>query len=370
MLPVAGKALATLMGCVLLSNLGASIVEVANDALVAEYGQRHNLTGLQSYAFMAGAAGGILGNLLGGYLLLKAPPRTMFLLFAALLSLQLTISLSAKEVSLGLSRPLDRDVERRPISEIMSRQLSNLVTAVSEERISRPLIWLVASISMVPILSGSIFCYQTQCLNLNPSVIGMSRVIGQLTLLSLTVLYDQFWKKIPLRKFIGVVQVLYASSLLLDLILVKQINLQLGIPNEIFALLFSGIAETLAQFKLLPFSMLMASLCPRGCEGSLTSFSASALCLSSIASGFLGVGLGSIIGITSGDYLSLPMGILVQFVAALVPLVWIHQVPMCQPIVQKERKRGISKRARKHRRVGRVVLSSNFVYRRARESEA
>ncbi|XVF62761.1 hypothetical protein PTKIN_Ptkin09bG0034400 [Pterospermum kingtungense] len=369
LIPLAGQALSTLMACVLLSNLGASITEVAKDALVAEYGQKQRITGLQSYAFMASAAGGILGNLLGGYFLLKAPHRTMFLFFSVLLSLQLVISLSAREECLGLARASDHILTRQPISENIRKQLSDLMIAISDDSISRPLTWIVASIAMVPILSGSIFCYQTQCLHLNPSVIGMSRVIGQLMLLSFTVLYDRCWKQIPMRKLIGTVQVLYASSLLLDLVLVRQMNLGMGIPNEVFALCFSGVAEVLAQFKVLPFSVLLATLCPRGCEGSLTSFLASALCLSSIISGFWGVGLAALLGIKSDDYSRLPAGILIQFLAALLPLGWIHQVPMSQP-VEKERKKGLSKRSRRNRRIGRVVVGSVFVYRRERESEA
>ncbi|CAL8990164.1 unnamed protein product [Prunus brigantina] len=90
------------MACVLLSNLGASITEVAQDALVAEYGQEKNMKGLQSYAFMASAAGGILGNLIGEYFLMKTPPRTKFLVFSVLLSAQLAISLRIREESLGL----------------------------------------------------------------------------------------------------------------------------------------------------------------------------------------------------------------------------------------------------------------------------
>ncbi|KAK6923679.1 Biopterin transporter family [Dillenia turbinata] len=132
-------------------------------------------------------------------------------------------------------------------------------------------------------------------------------------LLSSIVLYDRYWKKLPMRKLIGGVQILYALSLLLDLVLVKQINLKLGIPNETFALCFSGVAETVAQFKLLPFSVLWASLCPPGSEAALTSFLASALCLSSIISGFLGIGLSSLIGITSGEYSRLLVDIFLQF---------------------------------------------------------
>ncbi|XP_008224018.1 PREDICTED: probable folate-biopterin transporter 8, chloroplastic [Prunus mume] len=369
-IPVAAKALPTLMACVLLSNLGASITEVAQDALVAEYGQEKNMKGLQSYAFMASAAGGILGNLIGGYFLMKTPPRTMFLVFSVLLSAQLAISLRIREESLGLPQLPDHYLMRKPIFESMRKQFTELVMGIQEESIVRPLTWIVASIAMVPVLSGSIFCYQTQCLHLDPSVIGMSRVIGQLMLLSTAVLYDCYWKKIPMRKLVGVVQLVYAFSLLLDLLLVRQINVRLGIPNEVFVLCFSGLAETIAQFKLLPFTVLFASLCPRGCEGSLTSFLASALCLSSIASGFLGVGLASLIGVTAGDYSSLPFGILVQFIAALLPLGWLCNLPMSEAVVGKERKRGLSRRSLKSRRVGRVVYGSVSIYRRERESEA
>nr|CAN69681.1 hypothetical protein VITISV_003774 [Vitis vinifera] len=364
-----GEALATLMLCVLLSNLGASITEVAQDALVAEYGQKHRKGGLQSYAFMAVAAGGILGNLFGGYFLQNTQPNTMFLVFAILLLFQVAVSLTTKEDSLGLPQPVDQNLVGKSIFEGVREQFSNLMTTISEDGICRPLAWVVASIAMVPILSGPIFCYQTQCLCLDPSTIGMSRVVSQLMLLSATVLYNQFWKRIPMRKLIGTVQILYASSLLLDLVLVRQINLSLGIPNQVFALCFSGVAETIAQFKLLPFSVLFASLCPSGCEGSLTSFLASAFCLSSIFSGVFGAGLASLIGIIGGDYSSLPVGILIQFLAALVPLGWMHLVPMVDPTAEKERKKGTSKRSRRNRRVGRVALDSIYVYRREREYE-
>ncbi|KAF8388303.1 hypothetical protein HHK36_026969 [Tetracentron sinense] len=370
LIPVAGEALPILMACVLVSNLGASITEVAKDALIAEYGQKHKIGGLQSYAYMALAAGGILGNLLGGFFLLRTQQhKTMFLLFAFLLSSQLVISSTTREDCLGLPQPSDHNPVRKSVSENFSKQFSDLITAISEESISRPLAWIVASIATVPILSGTIFCYQTQCLKLDPSIIGMSKVIGQFVLLSATVLFDQYWKRIPMRKLIGMVQILYATSLLLDLVLVTQINLKLGIPNEAYVLCFSGLAETVAQFKLLPFSVLFANLCPPGCEGSLTSFLASSLCVSSIIGGFLGIALASQTGITSGDYSSLRLGILVQFLTALVPLGWISHVPMWQATAEKERKKGRSKRSRRSRRIGRVALSSIYAYRQRREFE-
>ncbi|KAI3469881.1 hypothetical protein Pfo_026544 [Paulownia fortunei] len=370
LIPISSEARPVLMACVLLSNLGASIAEVAKDALVAEYGQKNKVPGLQSYAFMASAIGGVLGNLLGGFFLLKTQQtKSMFLAFAAILGLQLTISIKTREESLGLPQPSNYPIVRESIPQCIRKQYSDLMVAIKEESISRPLVWVVSSIVVIPMLSGSLFCYQTQCLNLDASVIGMSKVTGQLMLLSLAILYDRFGKTIPMRKLASFAQILYAFSLLLDLVLVKQINIQLGISNEVFTLCFSGLAETIAQFKLLPFHVLFASLAPPGCEGSLMSFLASALCLSSIFSGFLGVGLASFLGITSGDYSSLPLGIVIQFLAALLPLCWIDYVPMSQVLPEKARNRGRSKRTRRNRRVGRVVFDSVYSYRRERESD-
>ncbi|KAL8128669.1 hypothetical protein V2J09_017824 [Rumex salicifolius] len=367
LIPFASEALPAIMACVLLSNLGAALTEVAQDALVAEYGQKNKLFGLQSYTFMAIAVAGILGNSLGGFMLSKSHSRIVFSLFTALLLLHLSISSTIKEQSLGLSQPPVQiaSTELSFVDNVKS-QLSELSVALQDEKIFRPLIWVVASISVVPMLSGSIFCYQTQCLNLDPSIIGISRVVGQGLLLSLTLLYDRFWKKISIQELIGNVQLVYALSLLLDLVLVKQINHAVGIPNDVFALCFSGLAETISTFKTVPFYVLIASLCPVGCEASLVSVLASALCLSSVISGFLGIGLASVLGITSGNYTGLPVGIFIQFLAALLPLIWIDYLPVSETVFRKEMNKGMSRRSRRNRRVGKVVLKSIFFYRRGR----
>ncbi|KAG9137496.1 hypothetical protein Leryth_016793 [Lithospermum erythrorhizon] len=317
---------------------------------------------------MASAAGGILGNLIGGFFLLRTrQTRSMFLTFASILAFQFVLTTSMREESLGLPQLQDQTSMRRSVFQSIKKQYDDLIETVTEENICRPIMFIVGSILAVPLLSGSIFCYQTQYLNLDPSVIGMSKVTGQLMIFSMIALYNRLGKNISIKQLVSSVQVVYAFSLLLDLILVLQLNQKVGISNEFFALCFSGITETIAQFKILPFQVLLASLAPSGCEGSLMSCLASALCLSSIISGFLGVGLSSFLGITSGNYSSLPLGILIQFIAALLPLQWIDNVPVSQPLSEKHTKRGLSKRSRRNRRVGRLALSSMYSYRRERE---
>ncbi|CAL9051686.1 unnamed protein product [Musa banksii] len=343
-IPVTGETFPTQVTCILLSNLGASFAEVATDALVAEISRTRRAGELQSYAFIALAAGAMLGNLSGGFLLLKTQePQILFVIFALLLSAQLALSLTTKETSIYLPHISNHRLIPSSLSENLSKQFSNLITAINEESISYPLSWIVASVAVVPILSGSMFCFQTQCLKIDPAVIGLSKVIGQLVVLSAAFFYERYSKRLPMRRLICGAQILYALSLLSDLILVKQVNIKLGISNEAFMLCLSALAEAIAQFKMLPFSVMFSRLCPSGCEGSLLAFFASAMCLSSILGGIFGVGLASLIGVTSGDYSSMATGILVQFVAALVPLGWTS----CIPITRNLEEMRMAKRRRR-----------------------
>ena len=66
----------------LLSNFGASICEVANDAIVAEAGKQVTSSSgsgqLQSFAWMFGSSAGALGNLLGALLSVIFLPKSCF----------------------------------------------------------------------------------------------------------------------------------------------------------------------------------------------------------------------------------------------------------------------------------------------------
>lgn len=332
-MPITRDMLPMQMVCILLGNLGASFTEVVSDALVAESSKEKKKTGfLQSCSFMALAAGGILGNLSGGFALLRThQPKLMFFGFALLLTAQLGLALTTRE-----ERPLEAprrhgsvDLVRGSVSESLGRQFSALVRAISNERLLQPLSWIVASIAVVPLLSGTIFCFQTQSLKLDPVVIGLSKVMGQMMVLSASFVYNRHLKGVPFRKLMFWVQIVYALSLLSDLVLVQQVNLKMGISNEAYVLCLSALAEAVAQFRILPFSVLLAGLCPRGCEGSLFAFFASALCMSSIVSGVFGVGLAALVGVGGpGDSAGLSVGIALQFMAALVPLRWISLLPV------------------------------------------
>ncbi|KAL3715356.1 hypothetical protein ACJRO7_007136 [Eucalyptus globulus] len=313
----------------LLSNLGASIAEVANDAIVAEVGKqpassskknRSSSSGdLPSFVWMASSFGGVLGNLLVGVAIGRMSPQMMFLFFGLLLAAQFIVTISVHESALDLPKTVTKAG--------IGKQLSDLLSALKRPEIANSIIWLAASYAVIPALTGTMFFYQTEYLKINTSVLGMSKVFGQVAMLLWGMVYNRHLKSVPPRKLISAIQVMMALFMVSDILFVKGVYKTMGVPDSLYVVIFSGVMEVLFFFKILPFSVLMAQLCPLGCEGSLIAFVMSAIALAFIISGFLGVALASSVGVTGDDFSGLPLGLAIQAVCTLLPLFqssWIH----------------------------------------------
>eukprot|EP00249_Psilotum_nudum_P004783 c18280_g1_i1 orf=349-1866(-) len=368
-----------------LSNLGASIVEVANDALVAECGKQGKLAGeLQSFAWFSSAAGSAFGNVIGATAVSQMKYKIMFLIFLLLLLAQVVKCVQVNEESLGPRTlhfvwgeasnkdgtvgspelPKNRPnhwcvkngydnhkgpqdinawedewwhsgtlmkIEIAPEGHVNTKgilqQLRDLIQLVRQPEIAYPMVWFVASYAMIPTLSGTMFFYQTQYLKVDPMIMGTAKVLGQVGLMAGSVVYSNFLKGIPLRKLVGCTQIFLSFCILSDILLVRGVNLQFGIPNEMMVLGASAFVDGIGQFKILPFMVFLAQLCPSGSEGSLLAFFMSMQCLAIIISGYLGLTLASLLHISSTDFGELPFGILIQAIAALLPLLWMSFIP-------------------------------------------
>lgn len=206
-------------------------------------------------------------------------------------------------------------------------QLTLLSEMLQKPAVYRPLLWFLSSYAVIPLLGSTMFFYQTQYLGLDSSVIGLVKVVGQTGLVAGSILYNKKLKKVPMRKLFGGIQVLLSLCMLSDIVLVNRLNLQMGIPDEVFVLGASAFVEAIAQFKILPFIVLLAQLCPAGSEGSLLAFFMSAQCLAGLTSAYLGVGLASFLHISANSFEELPLGIVIQAGFALLPVLWINFIP-------------------------------------------
>ncbi|KAL8199909.1 hypothetical protein R6Q57_013477 [Mikania cordata] len=304
----------------LLGNLGASIVEVANDAVVAECTkQSTNNSDLQSYAWVAASIGGISGNLVGGVSVDRFSPHAMFLFFGILLILQFFITVSISEKSL--------DLPKNQSKHGIKSQFSELLLVLRKPEIVQPIIWFSASFAVIPALTGSMFYYQTQHLNIESSVLGVSKVFGQITMLIWGVVYNRHLKSLPPRKLISMIQGTMAVLMVSDALFVNGFYRSLGIPDSLYVVVVSGFLEVLYFFKILPFNVLMAKLCPPGCEGSLMAFVMSTIALAFIVSGYIGVTLVTWVKVTDSDVSGLWKGLVIQAVCTVVPLLWASFIP-------------------------------------------
>lgn len=328
-LPTSSISIFSITVYLLLSNLGASIVEVANDAIVAEAGkqstpspkktQSSSSGELQSFVWMATSLGGVLGNLLGGVVINRFTAQMMFACFGILLSLQFFITIALRESSLNLPK------SRSNVG--IRKQLSELSSVLRNPKIAYSIAWFAASYAVIPALTGTMFFYQTQYLKIDSTVLGISKVFGQVAMLLWSVIYNNKLKSVPPRKLISAIQVIMAVFMVSDVLFVKKFYQKVGVPDSVYVVICSGFLEVLFFFKILPFSVLIAQLCPAGCEGSLMAFLMSAIALAFIVSGYLGVALASYVGVTGDNFDGLPRGLLIQAACTLMPLFWSYYIP-------------------------------------------
>ncbi|KNA15657.1 hypothetical protein SOVF_096190 [Spinacia oleracea] len=312
----------------LLSNLGASIAEVANDAMVAEISkqqthlkkeQSSSSGELQSFVWMATSVGGVLGNLVGGVAIVKFSPQFMFLTYGVILIIQLLITITVKERSLNLPK--------KQSGGGIKEQLAQLASALCKPEIAYSIGWIVVSYAMIPVLTGTMFYYQTEALNMDSSVLGISKVFGQVGMLLWSFVYNKSLKSTSPRKVICGIQATVAVFMVSDALFVNKFYQQMGLPDSVYVVVFSGLLEVLFFFKILPFSVLIAQLCPPGCEGSLMAFVMSAIALAMIVGGYFGVVLASYVGVTGTNFSGLPVGLLIQAAFTITPLLLSSWIP-------------------------------------------
>lgn len=269
----------------------------------------------------------------------------MLTIFISLITLQLLLALTVSEHSFALgpiSQKEKKDTDENPdlksfteskkgsgagATSAMRDQISRLKAALQKPEIHKPLLWFLSSYAVIPGLGSALFYYQTQYLRLGASVLGLARVVGQVGLFLGSMLYNKSLKNVPIRRMFATVQILLSLCMLTDILLVKRINLDIGIPDKWFVLGASAFVEAIGQFKILPFMVLLAKVCPAGSEGSLFAFFMSAQCLAGLTNGYLGVALASYLGISAHDFSGLPLGIGIQAFFALIPVLWIGLIP-------------------------------------------
>ncbi|XP_009120014.1 probable folate-biopterin transporter 4 [Brassica rapa] len=361
-------------------NLGSAMADVVIDAMIAEAVriEKSSFAGdLQSVSWFAMAVGGICGSLLGGYALNNLNIETIFLLFTVLPALQLLSCPLVEEIPAS-NEPLPELLDSNEFeekskmsndtyphtkksntrrrkgqkkgkkgassgkSETHKKQSKSLASklfqslkaaalelcrAFKQPIILRPMAWFFIAHITVPNLSTVMFYYQTEVLQLDASFLGTARVVGWLGLMLGTFIYNRYLTNMTLRKSLLFAHIGLSITILLDMTLVSRANVGYGVSDKTMVLFGSALGDAINQLKFMPFLILSGRLCPPGIEGTLFALFMSINNLGNTVGSFMGAGLASLLGISSGSFENMSMGLAIQVFCTYIPVLFLFLIP-------------------------------------------
>lgn len=144
-------------------------------------------------------------------------------------------------------------------------------------------------------------------------------------------LYQCGLKDHPFRDLLFWTQLVLGLSGMLDLVLVLRLNLKLGIPDYLFAVIDESIYHMTAKLKWLPLLVLSSKLCSPGIEGTFFALLMSIDNAGVVSSTWGGGLLLHIMNVTRTRFDNLWLAILIRNVLRLAPLCFLFLVPRGDP---------------------------------------
>nr|CCA22642.1 folateBiopterin Transporter (FBT) family putative [Albugo laibachii Nc14] len=309
-----------------IQSFAVAFIDVVIDARVVEVSRLDPVNGandLQSVSWGAMAIGGVIGSTLSGPATETLGVRASFF-FAAigpLLVFIMALRMTEKKVSIASSMCLHS----------ASRQLRHLKEAIGTPVIWKCALWIFLSHAVVPSYSQITFYYATEFLHFSPEFIGSLSALGFVFLLLGTLLYNAFFKEISFRRIFFISQLSLAVISFLDILLVTRVNLELGIPDQIFVLGDTVIVDVIGRLKAMPVLVLSSKLCPKGVEGTMFALLMSISNFSFSVSEFVGAIIASFLGISRTSYQYLWCAVLIRSTMKIVPLFFLFLIPSADP---------------------------------------
>ena len=118
-------------------------------------------------------------------------------------------------------------------------------------------------------------------------------------------------------------QFLMVGAGMLDWVLVKRLNLLVGISDKAFVLGDEALIPLLRRFAAIPFFVLAAKVCPERCEATLFALLMALSNFGGDVGSYMGVGLLKAFNVSRGDYSKLPDVVLVKTMCRFIPVLLI-----------------------------------------------
>lgn len=118
-------------------------------------------------------------------------------------------------------------------------------------------------------------------------------------------------------------QFLMVGAGMLDWVLVKRLNLLVGISDKAFVLGDEALIPLLRKFAAIPFFVLAAKVCPERCEATLFALLMALSNFGGDVGSYMGVGLLKAFNVHRGDYSKLPNVVLIKTMCRFIPVLLI-----------------------------------------------
>jgi hypothetical protein len=118
-------------------------------------------------------------------------------------------------------------------------------------------------------------------------------------------------------------QFLMVGAGMLDWVLVKRLNLRVGISDKAFVLGDEALVPLLRRFAAIPFFVLAAKVCPARCEATLFALLMALSNFGGDVGSYMGVGLLKAFSVSRADYSRLPQVVLVKTFCRFIPVMLI-----------------------------------------------
>lgn len=309
---------------ILLGSASVAISDVVVDSIVVEKSRLYTNNGgdLQSYCWGASSVGGILSAYFSGFLLESITPREIFIitsffpLFVTIVSIFIN---EAKQI------PADDSNGNRSIIINIRKQITDLKDAFLKPEIYLPVLFIFLW-RATPSPDTALFYFTTNSLGFKPEFLGKIRLLSNVASLVGVFIYNTYLKNKSIKSIVLWASLISVPLSLTQILLTSRYNLQLGIPDEAFALTDTVVLTVLGQIAFMPTLVLAASLCPPGVEGALFATLMSIYNGAGVISGELGGLLTSFVGVTDTNFENLSLLVLICSLASLLPLPFINML--------------------------------------------
>ncbi|MEH2201429.1 folate/biopterin family MFS transporter [Nostoc sp.] len=308
-----------------LGSLSVAMSDVIVDSLVVERarGESQAKAGsLQSLSWGASAIGGLITAYFSGLLLQYFSTRTVFGITALFPLIVSGVAWLIAESPVSKDAQDSNQTNPLPIKH----QLGQLRQAISQKAI-----WLPTAFIFIwqatPNAESAFFYFSTNELHFEPEFLGRVNLVTSFASLAGVWIFQRFLKSIPFRVIFAWSTVLSSMLGMTMLLLVTHTNRLLGIDDHWFSLGDSLILTVMGKIAFMQVMVLAARLCPPGVEATLFALLMSVFNSAGTVSQALGALITYWLGITSTNFESLWLLVLITNLSTLLPLPFINWLP-------------------------------------------